>query len=283
MKQMGLKIGLVGLLIVVALSTIGCVPGSQAQSIEVASLSGLAGAAATEPCSAPVSETMKQQCAAWEQEILASTVRLEIRVFSLDEGGYAVSQVDGSSGHAAVKDGRYLVTHNHYAVSLTAESPGTISRLTLLKANGDVILTDTPLSAFRVVFQDSQTQVLDFGDAGGTGLFAAQGIPSATFRQGPAISLLPGAEVAQINWDGQTTHIDWVRVTAVHMDGETPYLEVDNYVERGASGGGVYLNGDHIGNNWSRSQDRSADTGEVLRTYSIAALNAMEPLAIVVQ
>ena len=283
MKRMGLEIALVGLLIIVALNTIACAPVRQAHAGETTSVPSAATSPETDSCFAPLSEAMNQQCAAWEQHMLASTVRLEIRVFSLGEDGYAVAQVDGSSGHAAVNDGRYLVTHNHYAVSLTAESPGTISRLTLLKANGDVILTDTPLSAFRIAFQDSQTLVLDFGDAGGTGLFAAQGIPSATCRHGPDISLLPGAEVAQIDWDGQTTHIDWVRVAAVHTDGETPYLELDNYVEQGASGGGVYLNGDHIGNNWSRSRDRSADTGEVLREYSVAALNAMQTLAIAVQ
>jgi hypothetical protein len=273
MKRVALEVGLIGLMFIATLNAIACAPVDRAHAGEAALPLSPAPEMRGDSCLAPALEATRQRCAEWEREALASTVRLEIRVSSLDAAGVPVAQVDGSSGHAAVKDGRYLVTHNHYAVSMTTESPGTISRLTVLKSNGEVILSDTPLSAFRVLVQDSQTQILDFGAVGGVGLFAARGIASAAFSQRLDSALLPGVEVAQIDWDGQTTHVDWVRVAAVVTKGETPYLELDNFVERGASGGGVYLNGIHIGNNWSRSRDRSADTGEVLREYSVVALN----------
>lgn len=283
MKRMGLEIVLVGLLVILPLSAIACAPLREAHAGGATSLQSPATTVAVDSCFAPVSEATKQQCAAWEQQVLASTVRLEIRVFSLGEDGYPVAQIDGSVGHAAVKDGRYLVTHNHYGVSLVSESAGTISRLSLFKTNGEVILTDTPLSAFQIAFEDAQMLVLDFGETNGLGLFGALGVASASFQPGLQLSLDSGLEVAQIDWDGATAHVDWVRVTAVHTNTETPYLELDNYVEQGASGGGIYFNGIHIGNNWSRSTDRLADTGEIVRQYSIAALNSTNILVMAVQ
>lgn len=278
MKRLGLRIGLMGLMAFAGLNTIACAPVREAYAGgEVSRASAEAGGRPGDSCLAPTSEERRQLCAEWERQALTSTVRLEVRVFSLGEDGYPVAQVDGSSGHAAVKDGRYLVTHNHYSISLTAEAPGTISRLTLLKADGEVILSNAPLSVFQIAFEDSETQVLDFGEPG---LFAARGLSSATFGWWQDFSSLPGMEVAQIDWDGQTSHVEWVRVTAAHTDVETPYLELDNYVERGASGGGVFFNGVHIANNWSHSTDRAVDTGEVMRQYSVAALNTPNGLAI---
>jgi hypothetical protein len=96
---------------------------------------------------------------------------------------------------------------------------------------------------------------------------------SADFRSWETLPLQPGMEVAQIDWDGQIAHVDWVRVTAVHFEGDTPYLELDNFVQQGASGGGVFYEGVHIANNWFRSTDRTADSGEVVRQASVAALN----------
>jgi hypothetical protein len=148
-----------------------------------------------------------------------------------------------------------------------------ITRLTLLKANGKVVLSDAPLNVFRIAFEDAETLVLDFGDQGELGLFAAQGLPSATFGLPQDTALVPGVEVAQIDWDGHTSHVDWVRVSAVNSDSGTPHLELDNYVQGGSSGGGVYYNGVHVANNWSHSTDRAVDTGEVVRQYSVAALN----------
>lgn len=271
MKRIGLKIGLLVLMVLVAVNMIACAPVHEAHAGEAAIL--VAPALSGDSCLAPASEVTRARCAEWERQALAATVRLEIRVFSLSADGMA-TQIDGSSGHAAIKDGRYLVTHNHYAVSLVSESTGTISRLTLLKANGEVILSDTPLNAFQIVYEDAQTLVLDFGAQGGVGLFAAQGMPSATFSQVNELSLKPGDEVAQIDWDGATSHVDWVRVAVVQAGAGTPYLELDNYVLGGSSGGGVYFNGVHIANNWSHSTDRSVDTGEIMRQYSTAALNS---------
>jgi hypothetical protein len=80
-------------------------------------------------------------------------------------------------------------------------------------------------------------------------------------------------EVAQVDWDGVTAHVEWVRVTAVYATGDTPQMELDNFVEQGASGGGVFYEGVHVANTWLRQTERTADSGEVLRQYSIAALN----------
>lgn len=276
MKRQRFSILWLGLMTLVVWSAAACSPLRQAKASGATPLenaSSQVGETQVESCLSPATEENRQQCAEWERLALASTVRLEVRVFSLDQDGLPVAQVDGSFGHAAVKDGRYLVTHNHYSVSLMSETPGTISRLTLLRANGDVILSDVPLSAFRVVLADSQTLVLDFGQSG---LFGAAGIASATFRPGLDVTLVAGMEVAQIDWDGRTTHVDWVRVMGVQVEEGTPYVELDNYVERGSSGGGVYFNGIHIANNWSHSRDRSVDTGEIVRQYSTAAFNSIE-------
>jgi hypothetical protein len=150
---------------------------------------------------------------------------------------------------------------------------GRLIKLSIFKADGTMILKDAPFGAFEAAITDPQTLQFDFGDYGGQGLFGAIGMPSADFRSWETLPLQPGTEVAQIDWDGATAHVDWVRVTAVHLVGDTPYLELDNFVQQGASGGGVFYDGYHIANNWFRSTDRAADSGEVVRQASVAALN----------
>jgi hypothetical protein len=198
------------------------------------------------------------------QRVLASTVRIEFH------------GPGGGIGHGTVIGGRYLVTHNHYlasAATLANGGNGEVTAVSVYKASGDIILLEAPLSYFTVAAEKPETLVLDFQAYGGVGFFDSLGVPSAESKTLAELSLQPGTEVAQIDWDGGTAHVDWVRVTAVYTEGDTPTLELDNFVEQGASGGGVFYEGYHIANNWSRHTDRAADTGEVLRQVSVAAFN----------
>jgi hypothetical protein len=80
-------------------------------------------------------------------------------------------------------------------------------------------------------------------------------------------------EIAQIDWDGNSTHIDWVTIDATNTKADTPIINVSNCILKGASGGGVYWQGQHIGNNWSRTDkcDSGLVSGE--EVISTVALN----------
>ena len=80
--------------------------------------------------------------------------------------------------------------------------------------------------------------------------------------------------MAQVDWDGEQIHVDWVRISKVVPTYHTPYIEVDNYIRKGSSGGGVFLNGIHIGNNWMRDTKTDQKTGEVIEWNSTIALNS---------
>ena len=208
---------------------------------------------------------MMSTCQEEAERILASTVRLEFN--GLDE-----------IGHATVIGGRYLITHNHYSVSAEALSrggDGLVTSVSVRKVNGDVVLLKVPLSYFSVEMIAPEVMLLDFREYSGVGFFDSLGLPSAEISSVTDLTLQPGNVVAQIDWDMTTSHVSWARVTAVHAEGSTPYIVLDSFVEQGASGGGVFYNGIHIANNWSRNTDRQAETGEVLGRYSLAALNTL--------
>lgn len=221
-------------------------------------------------CADPAPE-MAANCAALADRVLASTVRLEFHGSS------------GGIGHATVIGGRYLVTHNHYPVSgeaLSRGGDGLISAVSVLKANGDVILLKAPLAYFSAVLITPETLVLDFHEYSGVGFFDSLGVASAEPGRIADLNLQPGSEVAQIDWDLTTTRVIWARITAVYVTDGAPCVELDSYVEKGASGGGVFYKGIHIANNQSRNTDRIAATGEVVRQYSVAALNSESVLAL---
>jgi hypothetical protein len=69
----------------------------------------------------------------------------------------------------------------------------------------------------------------------------------------PSMPLQPGMEVAQIDWDGSSSHINWVTIEAVNTDSVIPNVKLSDCLNSGASGGGVFWRGHHIGNNLSRS------------------------------
>jgi NADH:ubiquinone oxidoreductase subunit B-like Fe-S oxidoreductase len=79
--------------------------------------------------------------------------------------------------------------------------------------------------------------------------------------------------VAQVDWDGERAHIDWVVVDKIITQEGTPRLILSNGVLNGASGGGIFWNGYHIANNWSLIEMVGAD-GTVLGQVTTAALNS---------
>jgi hypothetical protein len=264
MKQIVEKIRFLVLMIVIALTLIGCSPVRMAHA--VGNPMGDVAAQAPAPADPSFAEPMPDIVAdreAQAQRILASTVRLEFHG-------------PGDIGHATVVGGRYLITHNHYSLSgeaLSRGGDGHISAISVLKANGDVILLKAPTSYFSVAFIAPESLVLDFFDYNGVGFFDSVGVPSVESVPLAGLNIRPGSEVAQIDWNMSEALVIWTRVAAIHKGGDTPFVELDSFVEQGASGGGVFFNGVHIANNWSRNTDRQAETGEVLRQYSLAALN----------
>jgi hypothetical protein len=124
------------------------------------------------------------------------------------------------------------------------------------------------------VLEDPETLVLDFGSNDeGVGFFDQFEMSSAKFISWDEVNLQPGVEVAQVAWDGKNTHIEWVSVDEVIIDARTPQLILNNQVESGSSGGGIFLNGSHIANNWISAE--FASEGQPLNDlFSIAAMNS---------
>jgi hypothetical protein len=179
--------------------------------------------------------------------------------------------------------GRYLVTHNHYKFSLTEtatdDKEGYIA-ISLRRADGTLILDHESLDVFTIVHADAQTLVFEFLTPQGGSLFSALGLPSANFIDWQAVNLQPGAELAQIDWDGEHAHVDWVQIDALQLDDSVPQLQVNNFARFSCSGGGIFWNGQHIGNNWARNIEENSATDEITRRYSIIALNSSALLAL---
>lgn len=206
-----------------------------------------------------------------EERILAATVRIELLGWR-GTGDERAPVTVANRAHATIKDGRYLVTHNHFEPSL-AWSTGRYSAVSLYKANGEILLNQAPMTAFRVVTGDAEALVLEFLNETGDGLFESLALPSADFAAGERLGLRPGMEVAQVNWNGRTTEVQWVGINRVIDDGATPYLEMASLIEQGSSGGGVFWQGIHVANNWFRVVTRDTDRRQILDSYSTAALN----------
>jgi hypothetical protein len=182
-----------------------------------------------------------------------------------------------SHSHASIMAGRYLVTHNHFKFSLretAGEGQEGYLSISLRRSNGELILDSVPLSVFTIVHTDPETLVLDFLNAQGVGLFDALGLPSADFAPWNEIQLQIGDEIAQIDWDGVTSHVVWTQVDSIQQAADVPQVQVDHFARIGCSGGGVFWQGQHIGNNWARNIEQDTSTGEIIRRYSIIALNS---------
>lgn len=284
MKRSVATLVLFGLMSLVALHLAACGPTPVAHAVEQQATAGAGMAIATTESQPVVSEDAAPSCAnptsdlaavcdEIAQRILAATVRLEFH-------GPA-----GGIGHGTIIGGRYLLTHNHYPVTAAALNnggEGLVTAVSVFRANGDIVLLKAPLAYFKVIREEPEMLLLDFQAYGGVGFFDSLGVPSIAWQDGNAPLPAVGSEVAQVNWDGSTARVDWVRVTASHDDGGVARIELDNFVEQGASGGGVFYNGVHIANNWTRQTDR-LESGAIVRQYSVAALNPARVLAMVGQ
>jgi hypothetical protein len=186
--------------------------------------------------------------------------------------------VDGGTALATIKEGRYLVTHNHSGLSPSVLKSGELISGFVTTVNGELIWLGSPLKV-TVAVEDAETLVLDFGSDNGQGFFDSLGLASAEFKAGESLPLQPGMEVAQINWDGTTVQVDWVTIDKVITEHGIPRLELANVVRPGASGGGVFWNGYHVANTWSQRTEYCKNSGVVLRQYSVAALNSTQVTA----
>jgi len=233
---------------------------------------------ATPSCAQPTAE-MAAGCAKMEAAILASTVRVDIYRWKDEDGGKG-EYISGGSSHATIKDGRYLVTHNHFGELFNGlrdqEIPGEFVRISLHKTNGELIISNLPLTKVTLIFEDSETLVLEFKGYGNLGFFEAMGLPSAPFANWNQLTLQPGTEVAQIDWDGHTSHVNWTTIESIMIEDGTPQITLTSYVEQGASGGGIFLNGLHIANNWMRATEEGQVSDQVYGQYSVAALNSTQ-------
>lgn len=207
-----------------------------------------------------------------EERILNSTIRFYIETWAVRPGdsGY---DFDSASGHGTLKDGRYLVTHNHFSAPLSSQShdreSNAYTMVTLTDSNGEALFKG-PVSDFEVVWEDPETLVITHKDSD---LFQKLGFVSAEFKQWSSVPLEAGMEVAQVDWDGATTRVDWTTVQEVTVNEGTPRLVLADDVTLGASGGGIFWQGVHIANNWLLVQELGA-SGELLSATTKVALNS---------
>jgi hypothetical protein len=265
MKQGALKQALV-IGIAVIITGIGCQaqPGNHHSSHTPAAAHSIVQESPTSvPDTSPPADPERQ---ATEAHLLASIIRL---TFSVRVNG----ETHQIASHGTVKDGRYLVTHNHYPVPMSETRAAKVEGLKnigLYRADG-TLLIDMPVMFFKVVYEEDETLVLDFGE----GYFDRLGVPSAAFLP---LSELPPAEnleLAQVDWDGQVAHVDWVTVAGDEIIDGTRVMVLNNGLLSGASGGGVFWNGSHVANNWSTVARNNA-AGETVGEVSYAALNSSQ-------
>ncbi len=219
-----------------------------------------------------------ERCRQLEEHLLAVTVRIEMQGWTTI-GPYRKAITRGGKSHATVVSGRFLVTHNHFEYDLAGlarEGGEGYTGITLRTAAGELLLENAPLTAFTIVHEDPETLVLEFATASGEGLFAALGQPSAEMLPWEVVAWQVGTELAQIDWDGTRAHVTWVVVDNLDLADEVPQVQVSNFAASGASGGGVFWNGYHVGNNWARNVENDPVTDEVTRLYTLVALNSEE-------
>jgi hypothetical protein len=221
---------------------------------------------------------LRVSCRQMEAQILAATVRIEMNGYHL-VGRQRLNLTKGGKSHATVIGDRYLVTHNHYRYSLLEEAAADgegYTGISLRAMDGKLILENVSLSIINVAYEDEEILVLELVDEQGKNLLENMGLRSAKALDWKSVNWEIGMEIAHIDWDGKTAHVDWVRVEKVTINGVVAYIEVDNYALKGSSGGGAYWNGYHIGNIWAHNLEKDGQTGEVTRLYTMIALNNLE-------
>lgn len=270
MKRMLARLSFLGMVILVIFNLIASSPVRKVHARENPPVEGgsTLSPAPTAPSCAVLTPEIVAACRAQEGRILAATVRLELIAITQDGNGKELL-----TGHGTVMAGRYVLTHNHYGLTPEEFGNGRLISLTVYKSDGRLALKDVRPGSLSVIAVAPEALLLDFGDYGGPGLLGVVGLASAEFAGVAVESLQPGMELAQIDWDGAAARVVWTRLTAVRAAGGTAYVELESFVKRGASGGGVFFNGVHIGNNWARTTDRWGEAGEIVRRYSLATLN----------
>lgn len=220
----------------------------------------------------------ERACARLERQILASTVRFKI----IGPSNTDHNQISEGVGHGTVKDGRYLVVHNHFSVDLTVfadESYTGDASISMYDGFGDLFAWEVRPPLFTVTVVEPETLVLDFGtDSTGKGFFESWGLQSATFMNWQEESPRAGQEVAQVVWDYRYTTIEWVLIKEVITVDDIPRLNLSSQLLKGASGGGVFFNGNHIAVNWLTVR-LLWEGSEVLEQFSTVALNSYRVVA----
>ncbi|MDX1614413.1 MAG: hypothetical protein R3300_08890 [Candidatus Promineifilaceae bacterium] len=268
----GRRIHFIGIVISLLLAAVGLIQQTVTQ--ELTASSPLSGVERT-PDERRVSVTRTARQRQLEEQILGATVRLEITVWAPKrEGGYALT--DQSLGHATIIDGRYLVTHNHFSLTLADLNDGKLRKLSAYGPDGQPVLLGAPFHTFEVIVASAETLVFDFGTRGRLGALDYIGLDSAELANWDTLELKPGTQVAQVLWDGQTTSVAWVTITDVYYKDGTAVVELDSFARQGASGGGIFYQGAHIGNNWYQGTELNAVTREVSRQFTVAALNGAD-------
>jgi hypothetical protein len=250
---------------------------------------GRAGFPLDHSCAHPLPDWLRE-CDELEQQILASTVRLEWHLWTTKDDGHGFSSMGATAerlahkkaryqvGHAPIKDGRYLVTHNHWPMVQSDTGQALVVTISVYTSGGEAILEDRLLEDIGIASEEAGALVFDFGTAAGEGLFAYLGLPSVQFRAWELLPLRPGMEVAQVNWVDGLAQVEWVAVNQVTTVQGMPTLELGGSAMPGASGGGVFWNGYHIANNRSQVTVLDVDTGAVLSRHSMASLNSPQAM-----
>lgn len=216
-----------------------------------------------------------------EQTILASTLRIEISTWMMyvEDQGYVSYSGDG---HGTVIDGRHLVTHNHFQVPLqdiiADDENSELATVTLYKADGQQ-LWQGPLTAIEVAYKGTETLLFEFQDEDGRGLFETLGVPSAEFEILLQNPVQLGTEVAQINWDNRQAYVQRTKVEAITKEGDTPVIRLSGCLVPGSSGGGIFVDGVHIANNWSKVDGCDGSPNDNMPFQSTGALNSIELVA----
>ncbi len=220
----------------------------------------------------------ERDCARLERQILASTVRFEIFGPDITDP----NQRSEGMGIGTVKDGRYLVVHNHFSVDLTVfadERYAGEAKISMYTGIGDLFVWEAKAPLFTVIVAEPEMLVLDFGtDSAGEGFFESRGLQSAAFTNWQQDSPRAGQEVAQVVWDYHRTTVDWVLIKEVIAVAGVPRLILSSPLLPGASGGGVFWNGAHVAVNWQTGRILN-ERSEVLEQFSTAALNSNRVVA----
>lgn len=207
---------------------------------------------------------------AMSRRILSSTVRIHLRTWQNNEDGTGHIMHE-SIGHATLRDGRLLVTHNHYRILEDVGRSQKTVCVVIYDADGRRILT-APLNAFSIIGGGQESMILKMEYDYMAQQLAEAGVRSAVFDDGQGLDLQPGMAVAQVDWDGRRTRVDWTQIEDVITGHGVPRLVLKDGVYAGGSGGGVFWNGLHIANNWRSVRGYDAH-GRLVDEISVASMN----------